>query len=182
MAKCILVIGGSRSGKSRFAQQLAVKCSASRAFIATCPVLDEEMEERVRKHRSERSTEGWRTIEEPVDLRGAIGQAREQEVVLVDCLTLWVSNLMFEAEERAAQVREETVARFCEEVLDACRHHPGTIVFVTNETGMGIVPENALSRRFRDLSGRANQTIAAGCEEVFLVVCGQPLRIKPSNL
>src|SRR6478752_7653713 len=88
-AKCILVTGGSRSGKSRFAQELALKCATSRAFIATCPLLDDEMKERVRRHQLDRSSQGWRTIEEPLDLAAAIRSARDEEVILIDCLTLW---------------------------------------------------------------------------------------------
>lgn len=182
MAKCILVTGGSRSGKSRYAQQLAESLSGSRAFIATCPVLDDEMQERVRKHRQDRQSGGWCTIEEPVDLAAAIRKAHSRKVVLVDCLTLWVSNVLFEAGERGKQVSEAQIARRCKDVLAACLEHPGTIIFVTNEVGMGIVPESAVSRRFRDLAGRTNQVIAAACDEVFLVVCGQVLKIKPTNL
>src|SRR6516165_8147488 len=105
-AKSILVTGGCRSGKSGFAQELALKCSTSQAFIATCPLVDEEMNERIRRHQRDRQSQGWRTIEEPIDLPAAIRTARDKEVVLIDCLTLWISNILLEAEERGAQVSE----------------------------------------------------------------------------
>lgn len=179
MARCILVTGGSRSGKSLFAQRLAESMDGPRAFIATCPVIDDEMRERIRKHQQSRRRGEWRTIEEPLDLAGALEGARKHRVALVDCVTLWVNNVMHEARQRGKAVTESQMARRCKEALRACRAHSGTIIFVTNEVGMGIIPENEMSRRFRDLAGRANQTIAAACDEVILVVCGQALTIKP---
>ena len=181
MGRCILVTGGSRSGKSMFAQRLAESLAGPRAFLATCPVIDDEMQERIRKHQESRRRGEWQTLEEPLDLTGALARARKHPVVLVDCLTLWVNNLMHEAGQRGKAFSESQMTRRCTDTLRACREHPGTIIFVTNEVGMGIVPENETSRRFRDLAGRANQTIAAACDEVFLVVCGQPLKIKPQT-
>lgn len=178
MARLILVTGGSRSGKSSYAQKLAESLPGSRAFIATCTVADDEMRGRVSKHQQARRRGGWRTIEEPLDLPGALRRAMNQPVVLVDCLTLWVSNVMFDAAQREKTVSETQIARQCKETLAACREHNGTILFVTNEVGMGIVPENAVSRRFRDLAGRTNQMFAAACDEVFFVVSGQALKIK----
>ena len=178
MARIILITGGSRSGKSAHAQCLAESLPGRRAFIATCPVIDDEMRERVSLHRAERRKSRWRTIEETLDLAGALRSAKPQRVVLVDCLTLWVNNLMYQAEQRGKTISESQIARHCREVLAACREHPGTVIFVTNEVGMGIVPENAISRRYRDLAGRTNQIIAAASHEVCLVVCGQSLEIK----
>lgn len=179
MAKTILITGGSRSGKSMTAQRLAEALPGRRVYIATAPVLDEEMEERIRKHQQDRQGRDWTTIEAPLELEGAIRAAKEYSTVLIDCLTLWTNNLMFEGEKQGKEISEAHIARHCEGVLKACKEHPGTIIFVTNEIGMGIVPENKIARRFRDLAGRANQVIAASCEEVILVVCGQSLKIKP---
>jgi len=177
-SRIVLVTGGSRSGKSAHAQKRAEAIVGKRVYVATCPVIDGEMEERVRRHREARNTRDWQTVEEPVDLAGAIARAKGSSVVLVDCLTLWVNNLMYEAEIRGERLSESAIASRCEPVVEAARHLDSTVLFVTNETGMGIVPENPVSRHFRDLAGRVNQVIAAAADEVVLVVCGQPLCIK----
>jgi len=179
MSKTILVTGGSRSGKSLFAQKLAESLAGPRAYLATAPVVDEEMRDRIRKHQLARHKRDWHTIETPLDLAGALIAAKDHPVVLIDCLTLWINNLMYDADTRGKAISEATIARRCKETIRACNEHPGTIIFVTNEIGMGIVPENKLARQFRDLAGRANQVIAAACDEVILVVCGQTLKIKP---
>ncbi|NQT85601.1 bifunctional adenosylcobinamide kinase/adenosylcobinamide-phosphate guanylyltransferase [bacterium] len=175
MARVILVTGGSRSGKSAYARALAESLSARRAFVATAPITDDEMRQRILRHQRERSDADWRTLEAPVDLVGALEQARAFDVVLVDCLTLWVNNLMYEA---GRNVEEDEIAEAVGRVLAACAAHAGTVVFVTNEVGMSIVPENALARRYRDLVGRCNQTLAAGADAVTLVACGIPLHLK----
>jgi len=179
MARIALVTGGCRSGKSAYAQGLAESLPGPRAYVATCPVLDEEMRQRIEKHRQARSAM-WQTIEEPVLLAEAIRSASAHAVVLADCLTLWINNLMYQAEQKGQDIGEDHVAGQCLTVLDACRSHAGTIIFVTNEVGMGIVPDNALARRYRDLVGRCNQTIAARADVVALVSCGIPLFLKGS--
>jgi len=181
MNKIILVTGGSRGGKSAFAQRLAEALPGPRTFVATCPVVDAEMCERIRLHQAARSARDWRTLEEPLDLAAAFCDAGEQPVVLVDCLTLWVNNVMYEAEQQGETVSEADIEGRFKPILEAARKHGGTVIFVTNEVGMGLVPETPLGRRFRDLAGRANQIVAAACDEVFLVVCGQPLKIKPQT-
>jgi len=178
MSKLILVTGGSRSGKSAFSQGLAEALPGSRAFVATCPVIDQEMSARIRRHQEARCGRDWWTIEEPLDLAAAFQCAKGESVVLVDCLTLWVNNLLFEAEQKGESLSEADAAKHCLPVLEAARAHGGTVIFVTNEVGFGVVPETPLGRRFRDLAGRVNQMIAAACDEVFFVVCGQPLQIK----
>jgi adenosylcobinamide kinase/adenosylcobinamide-phosphate guanylyltransferase len=173
-----LVTGGSRSGKSAYAQKLAEALPGPRAYVATCPVIDAETAERVKRHREARGAALWETIEEPVDLAGAIGRAAAYRVLLIDCLTLWINNLLYEAERRGEAFTEEATAVRCRELIAACRAFPGTVILVTNELGMGIVPASEATRRFRDCAGRCNQLIAAAAAEVTLVVSGIPLRLK----
>ena len=178
MAEVILITGGSRSGKSGYALKQAEALPGPRAYLATCPVIDPEMARRVEKHREARKTSDWETIEETVDLAGAIRRAGRYRVLLVDCLTLWVNNLLYEAESRGEVFTEEATAVRCREVIDACGAFLGTILFVTNELGMGIVPDNEATRRFRDCAGRCNQMLAEAAGTVTLVVAGIPLQLK----
>jgi adenosylcobinamide kinase/adenosylcobinamide-phosphate guanylyltransferase len=173
MAAIHLITGGARSGKSDHALQLAEEHGGSRAYIATCPVEDEEMRRRVEKHRQRRRNRGWHTIEERTDLARTVREA-EQAVLLIDCLTLWVSNLMTDGND----LTEERMEELSSELLDACRGHGGPCYIVTNEVGMGVVPGNRAARRFRDLAGRANQAIAAGADRVTLMICGIATQIK----
>lgn len=166
----ILVGGGSRSGKSSFALKMATERGERRGFVATAQAFDEEMRERIDRHRSERD-DRFTTIEEPLDLTGVIGR-EGFDVLLVDCLTLWVSNLMMR-EEAEGSIGEsmDALVRTAEESEKLC-------IFVTNEVGCGIVPANALARRFRDLAGRLNQQMANAAQEVYLLYFGIPMRIK----
>ena len=173
-----LITGGSRSGKSAFAQQLAEQESAAKLFIATCPVTDEEMAARISRHIADRKEAGWMTVEEEVDVANRLGKSGEYTVILVDCLTLWVNNLMYHAEQENKVLDEDTVAAKAAEILQKARAHSGSVLFVTNEVGLGIVPENETARRYRDLVGRCNQRIAAAADDVFLVSCGIPIQIK----
>jgi adenosylcobinamide kinase/adenosylcobinamide-phosphate guanylyltransferase len=178
MAKIIFITGGSRSGKSVHALDIADSISGPRAYIATCPALDEEMEERIKKHREARQSSAWQTIEEAFDIAGALREAANCRVILVDCLTLWLNNLMYDAAERGRDVTEDDVVEYCEEIVEACAGIAGTVIFVTNEVGMGIVPDNLLSRTYRDLAGRCNQIIADAADCVIFMISGIPVCIK----
>ncbi len=181
MARITLITGGSRSGKSAFAQHLAEESPGTRLFLATCPVTDPEMELRILRHVRDRERANWDTVEEPVDLAGALQQAHRFDTVLIDCLTLWVNNLMFAAEGRNQALDEDQVRLETEQLLRAARAHPGEVIMVTNEVGMGIVPENASARRYRDLIGRCNQCAGRVADRVYLVSCGIPLFIKGND-
>ncbi len=178
MARTILVTGGSRSGKSGYAQNRAEGLPGPRLFVATCPDLDAEMVERIRRHREERAGRGWTTVEETVNLQEVLDRERKANAVLVDCVTLWVNNLMYHAEGEKRRFDESAMARCATRLAEACARHPGTVLLVTNEVGWGIIPENALARRFRDLAGRCNQVLADAADEVVLVLCGIPTTLK----
>ena len=169
-----LVIGGARSGKSRFAQGLAEDHAKERGgevvLIVTAEILDAEMAARVDKHRAERPA-SWRVIEAPIELPDVIlGACKAESFLLVDCLTLWLSNLLCTQADRLGTRVDE----LCEAVQAA----EGELVLVSNEVGWSIVPENALARAFRDEQGRLNQRVAALCEKVTLVAAGLPLPLK----
>jgi adenosylcobinamide kinase / adenosylcobinamide-phosphate guanylyltransferase len=178
MAEIVLVTGGCRSGKSAYAQQVAESLPPSRLYVATCPVTDDEMERRIEQHRQARRDRGWETIEEQLDLAGVFHGHAEHNVLLVDCVTLWINNLMYQAERQSRQIAETDVAEQCSRMLQAAEACRGTVIFVTNEVGLGIVPDNPQARCYRDLIGRANQTIAARADTVTLVCCGIPLHLK----
>src|SRR4030042_423476 len=178
MAEIHLITGGSRSGKSAYAQKLAESLPGPRVYVATCPVIDPETAERIRKHREARLAADWETIEEGVDLAGAVRRAGACRVLLVDCLTLWANNLLYAAQKKGEIFTEEAMAERCRELIDACGAFPGTVVFVTNELGMGIVPDNEQARLFRDCAGRCNQMMAEAAETVTLIVSGIPLLLQ----
>jgi adenosylcobinamide kinase/adenosylcobinamide-phosphate guanylyltransferase len=162
-----------RSGKSAYALQRAKELGAQRAFIATGEALDEEMRTRVARHREERGHD-FRTIEAPRDVAEAVQAICEEQVVVIDCLTLWLTNLLMdELTDLEIEARVDALARVLE------RRTLSSIV-VTNEVGLGIVPENALARRFRDVVGRAHQRFGRSADEVYFAVMGQLLRIKPA--
>jgi adenosylcobinamide kinase/adenosylcobinamide-phosphate guanylyltransferase len=182
MARIILITGGSRSGKSTYAQNVAESISGTRTYIATCPYLDEEMEERIRKHKESRRLSFWQTIEETTDLAGALRISKESQVILVDCLTLWINNLMYEAEQRGEGFSEEIMSTLSKEVIEVCGDLSGTVIFVTNEVGLGIIPDNPASRLFRDIAGRCNQIIAGRADSVIFMISGLPLIIKGERI
>jgi len=181
VAKIIFVTGGSRSGKSDYAQKKAEALNGPRAYLATCPIIDEEMAERCRKHQEARARADWDTIEEEREIAGILTADDQHKVILVDCLTLWVNNLMYEAEQNGRVLTEEDIIEKCRVLLAACAGFTGTVIFVTNEVGMGVVPDSPLGRRFRDIAGRCNQIIAASADEVVFLVSGIPLSLKKEN-
>jgi adenosylcobinamide kinase/adenosylcobinamide-phosphate guanylyltransferase len=182
MNSLILITGGCRSGKSAFAQQLAENIPGERIFIATSPSLDAEMAGRIRRHQQDRVDKGWQTVEETCEPGLKIAVAPAASTILLDCLTLWINNLLFVAENTGAEFTEDDIARQADELARTSRNHVGTVIMVTNEVGLGIVPENKLARKYRDLVGRCNQTIAARADQVYLVSCGIPLQLKGQKI
>jgi len=170
--KIIFITGGARSGKSQFAQELAQKFPGPKAYLATAQALDEEMAERIERHKKNRSP-GWQTLEEPRQITSVIKESGEHySLILLDCLTLWISNLM------TAGWNEKKILREADRLLLACRGMKGSLILVGNEVGMGIVPDNPQARIFRDLSGQIQQKIAGEADEVYFMVCGLPQKIK----
>ncbi|MCF6265293.1 MAG: bifunctional adenosylcobinamide kinase/adenosylcobinamide-phosphate guanylyltransferase [Desulfuromusa sp.] len=178
MARLTYISGGCRSGKSNYAQKLAESFPGKRAYLATCPRIDEEMEERIVLHQQQRKNQEWETIEAPFDLIAAIEQASHFDVLLIDCLTLWINNLLYEAEQKGKTLTEQMISKQCIELVNSCRKTNQTVIFVTNELGMGLVPADSVSRRYRDCLGRCNQTIAKLSDEAIFMISGIPLTLK----
>lgn len=170
MAKIYLVSGGCRSGKSHFAESLALKYK-SPTYLATGQSFDDEMDQRIKRHQNERD-ECFQTIEEPIDIIEPIKNLKNSDVLLWDCLTLWLSNLL------CADWQEDRCLEQLSLILNTLNEAPFDSIIVSNEVGMGIVPESKLARQFRDLSGFAHQLIAPKAEEVYLVAMGIPLAMK----
>lgn len=181
MGKVYLIVGGRRSGKSDFALKFGESFTGPHAFLATCPFIDGEMEQRIRKHQQERKTSIWSTIEEEIQLAGIIMQKSQFNLFLIDCVTLWINNQIFQANERGHTFLEEDLIREVNSLLNVCAEIRADVIFVSNETGLGVVPDNPETRFFLDLLGRCNQIIAARSEEVFMVSCGIPIKIKKGN-
>lgn len=163
-----LILGGARSGKSRHAETLIEALPPPWTYIATAQAYDDEMRARIAEHRDRRSS-SWLTVDAPLALPEAIRQVPPGQPLLVDCLTLWLTNLM---------LAERDVAAASAELIAACAVSSGPIVLVSNEVGLGIVPENALARRFRDEAGRLHQSLAAKADRVILMVAGLPVLVK----
>lgn len=174
----LYISGGARSGKSRYAEQRALNLSGPHSYIATCPALDDEMVARIDRHQQRRADQGWQTLEEPVNLVAALDAVCASRVVLIDCMTLWINNLLYQAETNEKTIDEEAIHSLTLQVIHAARHQQRTVIFVSNELGMGIVPDNALSRHYRDLIGRCNQTLATHADEAVFMVSGLPLFLK----
>ena len=165
----ILVLGGARSGKSRMAEEIVEGSGLSRFYLATAEPGDAEMHARIAEHRARRGP-GWQTLETPLDLETALAEtARPERAILVDCLTLWLSNIFLNEGDVAERITALTVS---------LRELPGLIVVVSNEVGLGLVPDNALGRSFRDAQGQLNQSVAGICDTVIFVAAGLPLALK----
>lgn len=167
-----LVLGGARSGKSRHGEALVASTGLRRVYLATATVTDPDMADRIERHRRRRG-EGWATVEEPLDLVAALERhAAADACVLVDCLTLWLSALLWHGRDPAAEVAA---------LVAAIPGLAGPVVLVSNEVGLGVHPETALGRAFRDHQGACNQAVAAACDRVLLMVAGLPLTLKPAR-
>lgn len=162
------IIGGARSGKSAHAEMLATAGPPPWTYIATARAYDDEMRERITLHRSRRG-EGWVSVDAPLDLVGAIEALPDHQPVLIDCLTLWLTNHMLADHDLEAE---------CRRLADVLARPRGPWFVVSNEVGLGIVPDNALARRFRDVAGRLNQQVAAVANNVLMMVAGLPLKVK----
>lgn len=166
----VLVLGGARSGKSSFAEKLALESGLERHYIATGRAYDDEMRARIRAHQEQRG-EGWQTHDVPVDLVATLRSLDAPgRIILVDCLTLWVTNLMMEAEDTIGTQSARLAMHVCEAAA--------RLIIVSNEVGLGIVPENRMARAFRDHAGRLHQQVAASANEVYFVAAGLPLKMK----
>ena len=170
MCLTILVTGGARSGKSSFAEKRTKQLGSSLMYIATSEIIDSEMEKRVAEHQARRGSE-WQTLHAPLKLAEALSETDGKGPCLVDCLTIWLNNLIFHNEDTIVATKE---------LIKVLEQRSDPVVLVTNEVGSGIVPENALARRFRDEAGRMNQIISQVADEVYLSVSGIPLQIKPN--
>ncbi len=186
MSRLTLILGGARSGKSRHAQEMAEREAGGRPvlFVATAQAGDDEMAARISKHQSDRPAH-WRTVEEPLDVADFLRRESEAPVILIDCLTFFVTNHLLRAGDAAhcdADVWDEAgVETAVADLLRAAQEAPARVLLVSNEVGMGMVPGTALGRVWRDVAGRANQAAAAAADEVVLLVAGIPLRVKPSQ-
>lgn len=165
----LFVLGGARSGKSRHAQARAEALAGELVFLATAQAFDAEMAERIARHRADRGAR-WRSVEAPIDLASTLAtESRSSHVVLVDCLTLWTSNLL---------LADRDITSATDELVSALVGADGPVILVANEVGLGIVPDNALARRFRDAAGMINQAVARAASEVEFVAAGLPMRLK----
>jgi adenosyl cobinamide kinase/adenosyl cobinamide phosphate guanylyltransferase len=174
-----LITGGARSGKSTFAQSLCPP-NARAVYIATALPIDDEMRERIAKHRACRPA-SWRTVEEPVAVSAAVeAHASESDFILIDCLTLWLNNLLLEWRDEPFAAIESKASYEAQTLITAAQH--SAVVAVTNEVGSGIVPESPLARQFRDLQGLVNQQMARAAGHVYLLACGIPIQIKTGGL
>lgn len=177
-SKLIVVTGGARSGKSLFAEEYLTSCSGRKAYVATAQILDEEMKERVAEHRRRRP-EDWQTLEISSGLSAAFPAVLEQaDAVLVDCLTLYLSNYLFAHETAGDEEILQGVLQEMENIVGAVRQtEDKTVIFVTNELGCGIVPMSHISRLYRDVVGKVNQYAAGQADEVYWTVCGIPVEL-----
>lgn len=170
-----LITGGARSGKSNFAHRLALRSGEDRLFVATAQAYDAEMQRRIELHQAERGSH-YRTLEANIDMANALRALAPADVILIDCLTLWVSQLMF------ADYPDEAIETMIGEGIAVARSQAAHVILVSNEVGFGIVPDNALARRFRDLNGRLQQLLAQSADQLYLACMGRVLPLHTLGL
>ncbi|MEK7828750.1 MAG: bifunctional adenosylcobinamide kinase/adenosylcobinamide-phosphate guanylyltransferase [Deltaproteobacteria bacterium] len=179
--KLIFITGGARSGKSAFALKLAESMPGNRLYLATAEALDNEMLKRIKRHKKERGN-NWKTIESPIKITEVIKKNTGYDVILLDCLTLWISNMMHTANRPSPFAGngkgEGGITKEIHSLISACKASKTNIIIVSNEVGLGIVPDNPLARRFRDISGISNQKMAEAADEVYFVVSGMEMRMR----
>lgn len=197
MSEFTFITGGARSGKSSFAERLAAKDKRPVIYIATAQVWDKEMAIRVKKHQEQRPA-SWRLIEEPLNIRETLTLLKDEEaVILLDCVTLWLTNMLLaeqaeqadqgdesDEDEQGSQIYKHIEPKILAIVKDIARlaqEIKPKVIFVSNEVGQGIVPENPLARAYRDLAGRSNQILARSAENVYMVIAGFPIDVKSSG-
>jgi len=179
--KLILVTGGARSGKSSFAEKLAREAGKDVTYVATAQPLDEEMAKRIYEHKRSRP-QNWKTVEEPLNVAPVIEQeSKRGNVILLDCLALFVANVLLAQEDPTGEKASQKILCEIEKLATTCKKAQGEVIIVTNEVGMGIVPEYPISRTYRDLLGKANQIMASYADIVYLMVCGIPIDLKSLN-
>jgi adenosylcobinamide kinase/adenosylcobinamide-phosphate guanylyltransferase len=177
MSRTIFITGGARSGKSTFAETLVLQSGSNPCYLATAQSLDHEMDERISRHRQRRG-DSWHTAEEPLDLSNALkNRDGAFSAILVDCLTLWLTNLLLAGDLQGKEL-EDAIMAHVRHLAGILRTMQTPVFIVSNEVGMGIVPEHRLGRIFRDIAGQANQTIAAAADEAWLVASGIPIKLK----
>ncbi|WP_196594041.1 bifunctional adenosylcobinamide kinase/adenosylcobinamide-phosphate guanylyltransferase [Pectinatus sottacetonis] len=179
MGKIILITGGARSGKSKFAEELVKSQGKPQAYIATAQIFDEEMKQRVALHKKRRADD-WYTVEAPFNAENAIEQCQDFPAILFDCMTVYTSNIIcsYDIEKLTPAKIQNKILTAIKKLIEAAKKHIGTTVFVTNEVGSGIVPENKLARQYRDIAGLCNQYTAQAADKVYFIVSGIPLKIK----
>lgn len=181
LGKIIMVMGGARSGKSDWSEKLAMALSDNVVYVATAGIHDEEMADRVKKHRERRPT-SWQTIEETHKLSDVLMSVHTGDVVLIDCLTLWISNLMLDElvprQGATDDEKEEYILKEVKRLVSTARNNKIKLIMVSNEVGLGLVPDNKLGRLYRDIAGKVNQEVAKHADRVFVVMAGIPVDIK----
>jgi len=181
MSQFTLITGGARCGKSRFAELLAAHTKRPVIYIATAQIWDEEMALRVKKHQLQRPAT-WRLIEEPVNIRDTFIQLKDEDgIILLDCVTLWLTNLLLADGDLFNNDLEPQILDIVKDVAQLAREIKPQVIIVSNEVGQGIVPEYPLARAYRDLAGRSNQILASNADRVYMVVAGIPMEIKHSG-
>lgn len=177
MADIFFITGGCRSGKSSYSEKLALSLPGPHIYLATSPSLDDDMKARITRHKNDRLGKGWQTIEEEINIAQELSK-NYGTTILIDCLTLWINNLMWQAEQNNREISEDEMISKAEELIEVCHELSGNVVIVSNETGLGIMPINRQARIFADLSGRCNQIIAKAAKKVTFMVSGLPMELK----